>query len=115
MGEKNMPVILAVLGGFTSSFLNRKHESASMMFRILFIYVLQMFLKASFCSEECSVLSKISEIRVWMHVCMSIGTGSIYMAIWATVSLGDIQKLACDLEIISGMQKQSSRVVLVSA
>lgn len=50
-----------------------------------------------------------------MHVCMSIGTGSIYMAIWATVSLGDIQKLACDLEIISGMQKQSSTVVLVSA
>lgn len=94
MGKKNMLMILAVLEGFTSSFLNRNHESSSMMFIILSIYILQMFLKASFCSEECSMLSKISKIRLWMHVCMSIDTGSIYMAIWTTLPVWETFKIS---------------------
>lgn len=82
---KNMLMIIAVSEGFTSIYFNRNHESASIVFRAPFICILQMFVKANFCSEECSVQSKIPEIRVWMHVCMSIDTGSIHMAIWTAL------------------------------
>lgn len=62
--EKNTLMIIAVLEVFTSIYLNRNHESASIVFRAPFIYILQMFLKVNFCSEECSMQSKISEIRI---------------------------------------------------
>lgn len=65
---KNTLMIIAVSEGFTRIYLNRNHESASILFRAPFICILQMFVEANFCSEEYSVQSKISEIRVWIHV-----------------------------------------------
>lgn len=61
---KNMLMIIAVSEDFTSIYLNRNRESASIVFRDPSIFILQMFVKANFCSEECSMQSKISEIRV---------------------------------------------------
>lgn len=82
---KNTLMIIAVTEAFTSIYLNRNHESASIVFRASFSCILRMFVKANFCSEECSMQSKVSEIRVWMHVCMGIDTGSIHMAIWTAL------------------------------
>jgi len=57
--KKNTLMIIAVLEGFTSIYLNRNHESASILFRAPFICILKMFVKATFCSEECLMQSKI--------------------------------------------------------
>lgn len=114
--RKNVLMIIAVSEGSTSIYLNRNHESTSLVFRAPFSYILQAFVKANFCSEKCSMRSKISEIRVWRHVCVSINTGGIHMAIWTDLWAWEmLKKIACDLETINGVQIVSSKVMTASA